>query len=190
MTVIIQSKFIGDFKLGDNINHNLDILALLYEHHSVGDDTQKGLLCKPIILLLVSIIDAVLHDLHWRVKTFTKEGVANILKSSSEYIRSLKKMDRFEKYIASAKRLGLIELPNSTFYAELDELRRLRNRIHIQNTKKDFADDEINAFTNDRKVLAEKVVEKTLRTMAQKYPREYDHVNDFTLPWDTHFPNG
>jgi hypothetical protein len=190
MPVTIQSEFMGDFKLGDNINHNLDILALLYKQYNDGDDKQKRLLCKPIILLVVSIVDAVLHDLHWRVKTFTKEGVANILKSSIEYIRSLKKMDKFEKYIASAKRHGLIDPPNSAFYAELDELRRLRNRIHIQNTKKDFADDEINAFTAERKVLAEKVLEKTLRTMAQKYPRKYHHVNDFTLPWDTHFSHG
>jgi hypothetical protein len=107
MTVIIQSKFIGDFKLGDNINHNLDILALLYKHHSVGDDTQRGLLCKPIILLLVSIIDAVLHDLHWRVKTFTKEGVANILKSSIEYIRSLKKMTSLKNISRAQKDTGL-----------------------------------------------------------------------------------
>src|SRR5712692_5630243 len=127
MTVIIQSKFVGDFKLGDNINHNLEILALLYKHYNEGDATQKRLLCKPIILLVVSIVDAVLHDLHWRVKTFTKEGVANILKSSIEYIRGLKKMDRFEKHIASAKQHGLIDPPNSAFYTELDELRRLRN---------------------------------------------------------------
>jgi hypothetical protein len=115
MTVTIQSKFIGDFKLGDNINHNLDILALLYKQYNDGDDAQKRLLCKPIILLVVSIVDAVLHDLHWRVKTFTKEGVANILKSSIEHIRGLKKMDRFEKYIASARQHGLIDPPIARF---------------------------------------------------------------------------
>jgi hypothetical protein len=188
MTVIIRSKFIGDFKLGDNINHNLDILTLLYKQYNDGDETQKSLLCKPITLLLVSIVDAVLYDLHWRVKTFTKEGVANILKSSIEYIRTLKKMDTLEKYIASAEKHSLLGPAGSPIYADLGTLRRLRNRIHIQNTKKDFEPDEVIAFNTARKLLAEKAVENTLRTMAEKYARDTNFVNDFTLPWDAHFP--
>lgn len=186
--VVIESKFIGDFKLGDNINHNLKVLALLYEQHAKGDDAQKRLLCKPITLLLVSIIDAVLYDLHWRVRTFTKEGVRNILKSSIEYIRGLKKMDTLEKYIASSKKNALLGPSNEPLYADLDTLRRLRNRIHIQNTKKDFEPDEINAFSAARKLLAEKAVEKTLRVMAEKYARETNFVDAFTLPWEPHFP--
>lgn len=185
--VVIESKFIGDFKLGDNINHNLKILALLYEQYAKGDDAQKLLLCKPITLLLVSIIDAILYDLHWRIRTFTKEGVRNVLKSSIVYIRSLKKMDTLEKYIASAKKNGLLGPTNDQLYADLDTLRRLRNRIHIQNTKKDFEPDEINAFSTVRKLLAEKAIEKTLKVMAEKYARETNFVDDFTLPWEPHF---
>ncbi|WP_316206849.1 MULTISPECIES: hypothetical protein [unclassified Bradyrhizobium] len=184
--VTVESKFIGDFKLGDNINHNLKILALLYEQYAKGDEAQKKLLCKPITLLLVSIVDAVLYDLHWRIRTFTKEGVRNILKSSIEYIRSLKKMDTLEKYIASAKMHALLGPSTDPLYADLDTLRRLRNRIHIQNTKKDFEADEINAFNAARKTLAEEAVEKTLKTMAEKYARETNFVEDFMLPWEPH----
>jgi hypothetical protein len=79
------------------------------------------LLCKPIILLLVSIIEAVLHDLHRRIKTFTIEGVQNLATSAGDYIR-LKKIDEFEKYIASAKKHDLFNLADSGFYQQLDEL--------------------------------------------------------------------
>jgi len=73
--ITIESKFIGDFKIGDNINHNLKILEVMYKRYAEADDAEKRLLCKPIVVLLVSLIDAVFYDLHTRIKTFTREGV-------------------------------------------------------------------------------------------------------------------
>jgi hypothetical protein len=70
----IESKFIGNFKLGDNIVHNLNVLDLLYRVYADEDNEGKRLLCKPIILLLVSIIEAVLYDLHDRIKFFRSKA--------------------------------------------------------------------------------------------------------------------
>lgn len=76
------------------------------------------------------------------------------------------------------------------FYDRLDDLRRLRNRVHIQNVKKDFEPDDYDAFNEERKRLAERALEKTLRTMSAKYSRgdNYHYVADFELPWNEHFP--
>jgi hypothetical protein len=188
MAVTIESKFIGDFKIGDNINHNLKILEVMYKQYAAASDADKKLLCKPIVLLLVSLVDAVFYDLHKRIKTFTREGVENIIASSIEYIRTRKKMDDLEKYIASAKKHGLIEPSTDKLYDDLDELRKLRNRIHIQNTKDYPPRNERDAYTADKKLLAEKAVEKVFRVMAKKYARKLDHVDNFTLPWEPHFP--
>jgi hypothetical protein len=127
--ITIQSKFIGEFKTGDNIVHNLGILEVLYRLYSASSQADKRLLCKPIVLLLVSIIDAVLHDFHTRVRDFTKEGVQNLAASSIERIRRMKKKEQFEKYIDSANEYGLLEPKGSAFYTQLHELRKLRNRI-------------------------------------------------------------
>jgi len=67
----VSSCFILNFKLGDNINHNLSVLALLYDYYNREDEDGKRLLCKPIIILLVSIIEAVLHDFHSRIRILT-----------------------------------------------------------------------------------------------------------------------
>jgi len=184
---IIESKFIGDFKLGDNINYNLDILDTLYVFFENAEDDEKGHLCKPIILLIASIIEAVLYDLHMRVKLFTAEGVRNLGAAIVDTIK-LKKIDDFEKYIASARKHDLFDQADTEFYKRLDDLRRLRNRIHIQNNKKDFARDESAVFTIKRKKMAERALEKTLRTMAAKFARDHDYVKAFTLPWEAHFP--
>ena len=36
--ITIESKFIGDFKIGDNINHNLKILEVMYKRYAEADD--------------------------------------------------------------------------------------------------------------------------------------------------------
>jgi hypothetical protein len=188
LTTTISSEFIGGFKTGDNINHNLDVLELLYRYFDQGDHHDKRLLCKPIIILLVSIIEAVLEDFHRRVQVHTFEGVLNLPFIVADYIRS-KKIDELGKYIASAKKHDLFDARSSNLYERLDQLRRLRNRVHLQNTD-DFEPDEFNAFNEKRKMAAEMALEQVMRKMVEKFPRErqYKHVRDFTLPWPSHFP--
>ncbi|HWV51725.1 hypothetical protein [Pseudorhodoplanes sp.] len=186
--VTVESKFIGIFKTGDNIVHNLEVLALLYGYYNAAQPEQRRLLCKPIIILLVAIIDAVLHDLHQRIREFRTEGVRNVLEESRNYIRSRKKMEKLEATIESAKKQGLIEPANDAFYTRLDELRKLRNRVHIQNIKKYSPPNESEAFSEAMKTQAEQCVEKTLKVMARKYSRDHDYVAAFNLPWNAHYP--
>lgn len=95
---IINSSFIGGYKLGDNINHNLQTLTPLYAAYDQADAKTRRLLCKPIILIIVSVLEAVLHDFHNRIKLFTAEGIKNLAEDVIAAIRS-KKMDKFEHYI-------------------------------------------------------------------------------------------
>src|SRR5262249_40115729 len=107
-------------------------------------------------------------------------------------IRGKNLKDELEKYIASAKKHNLFASAGAEFYELLDELRRLRNRVHIQNTKGHFAPDDAAAFNVSKKEKAEQALEKTLKILAAKSPRPphaQGHVADFKLPWDAHFPN-
>jgi hypothetical protein len=88
MVVTIKSNFIGNFKVGDNICFNLKILKTLYDCRLAGNAEQRSHLRKPIIVLNVSIIEAVLYDFHDRVKTFTREGVANLSATVIAYSRA------------------------------------------------------------------------------------------------------
>ncbi|NLT77546.1 MAG: hypothetical protein GXX98_13575 [Planctomycetes bacterium] len=185
----IQSHFMGSFKLGDNINHNLRILTLLYQFQSQVGIGEKQVLCKPIVVFIASICEAVLADLHMRIRLYTLEGVKNVALDVMDHIRS-KKIDEFGKYIASARKHDFFDAGDTSFYEALDRLRKLRNRIHIQNDKRHFEPDEHNAFTLSRQELAERVLEKVMKTMLAKYSRDrerYACVADFQLPWDEHF---
>jgi hypothetical protein len=97
-----------------------------------------------------------------------------------------------EKYIVSARKHNFFGARVATFYDELDELRRLCHRIHIQNSKGDFEPPEFNAFTEKRKTQAERVLEQAVKWMASQHGRSaaYHHVKAFTFPWTEHFPEG
>ena len=184
-TFTVSSGFIGNFKLGDNINHTLDVLAVLYRTQQADN---SSLLCKPIIVFIGSICEAILYDLLCvRIKWHTVEGVKNIGKDVLAYVRR-KHFDKFEHYIVSVKKHHLLK--DARLYDSLDDLRKLRNRIHIQNTKRHFDDDDGAAFTMDRQREAEKTLEKVIKIMANDYPRKpscQGHVRDFQLPWSEHF---
>lgn len=185
--VTINSNFIGNFKLGDNICFNLKILTVLYDYRATANAQKRLLLRKPIILLNISIVEAVLHDLHGRIRTFTVEGVANLSDSVISYVRG-KTIDELEKYIASAKRHDLFDQDDESFYETLDDLRKLRNRVHIQNTKKHFEPNDQDAFSEGRLILSEQALELVMLAMARKFPRpNHNFVEDFVLPWDPYF---
>jgi hypothetical protein len=181
-----ESKFIGDFKLGDNIVFNLSILKTLYAYRAVGIPAQRRYLQKPITLLNISVIEALLYDFHSRIRNNTREGIA-LPQKMLDAIRG-KQLDEFEKYIASAKKNDFFDLKDTVFYDKLDDLRKLRNRVHIQNTKNHFEKDDNQAFSEDRMILSEQALEEFIRTFARKFARDHSYVANFDLPWDTHFP--
>ena len=57
-----SSGFIGNFKTGDNINYNLDILKLLYDCKKKLEAQEATKLNKPIIIFFATIVEAVLED--------------------------------------------------------------------------------------------------------------------------------
>lgn len=186
----VSSEFMGSFKLGDNINHNLKTLGYLYQLQGEPNNRSAWLLRKPIIITIASMCEAALYDLHFRMRTYTNEGVQGVASSVLEYVRG-KKIDKFELYIPSAKKHCLLGHKDDDIYGELDTLRRLRNRIHIQNEKNDFESNDSQAFSAARQTLSEKVMERLFKMMASDHPRPEGasgFVNDFELPWAEHFP--
>lgn len=186
MPFTVPANFIDVFKIGDNINFNLSIQKSLYRHYS--ESAEGYILIKPIVIINTSISEALLYDLienRIRRANKTEALYENIL----DALRT-KKLDRFEHYIAQARKYDFFELKDTKFYEEMDSLRKIRNRIHIQNSKWEEPKDECDIFNEKTKILSEKVLEKILDTMVAKYPRRqeyHNYVKDFELPWEKHF---
>jgi len=186
----VSADFMGDFKLGDNINHNLKIITYFYQCEDNPHDTDSWLIRKPIIIILASICEAILHDLHMRMNTYTAEGVKGVAVSVLSYVRG-KKIDKFETYISSARKHALLGVATDPIYNNLEDLRKLRNRVHIQNEKNHFEANDSDAFSLRRIKQAEETLEKLVKTISTNHPRPAPatgHVDDFEFPWNEHYP--
>ncbi len=184
----VNSGFIGEFKTGDNINYNLKCLKALYAAQSAASPSEAQLFCKPITITLVSIIEALLHDLFFRIKSHTSEGVQNIATQVLDDVRG-KTLDQLQTYIASAKKHDLLDASGSDLYQKLDELRQVRNRVHIQNVKKQLDPDEGRVFTMKRQKSTEEILERVLKHVSDNYKRPehvHGYVDEFELPWEEH----
>jgi hypothetical protein len=184
----VDSGFIGNFKTGDNINFNLRCLTALYDAQRSMDPSKSVLLCKPITITLASIVEALLHDLFFRMKNFTTESVNNIAEEVLSDVQK-KTLDKLETYIAAARKHKLFGPSSDDLYKKLDKLRKVRNRVHIQNVKQESPRDEEKIFTLDYQNIAEEILETLLKYCSYNYLRpEHVHgcVGTFFIPWDQH----
>ncbi len=92
MPFSIKANFIDVFKIGDNINFNLEILKSLYEGYTELSEGNK--LIKPIVIINTSIAEAILYD-------FIENRIKRANKNEPLFLEILpelkhKKLDKFE----------------------------------------------------------------------------------------------
>lgn len=186
MSFSVKANFIDSFKIGDNINYNLEILRCLYKGYEKIENGKA--LIKPIVIINTSITEALLYD--FIVNRLKRPNKTEII--SSAILAALKNKDlhKFEHYISQAEKYDLFDLKDTNFYGAMRNLAKKRNRVHIQNDKGEEPRDEKDVFNEKAKILSEKVLEKVLDTLNTRYPRReeyHKYVNDFELPWNRNF---
>ena len=148
---------------------------------------------KPIILIAVSIVEAAIYDFLDRVNNFKREGVSTLPARVIAHFQA-KKVDKLATYIVHLKKHSILDDAAFNIYEILDELTKLRNRIHIQNEKNHFAQNDYDAFSPARLRKSEQCLEFTLRTLSDNHsrtnPQAIGHVPAFELPFDQHFEKG
>jgi hypothetical protein len=179
----ITDTFMWSLKKGDNIVYNFKILWELYKAKGV-EQSRKQYYNKPIILLIVAIIECIFDDFIKRVDQHVYDKIPNLTNKEISLIRA-KKLDKLDHYISIAKKYNLFDR-DASFYDTLDLLRRTRNRFHIQNALNQLDADESKVFTSITRVKAEKAFEMVLETMMGKFPRKHSpsvSFSDVPLPW-------
>ncbi len=175
--------FIWSFKKGDNILYNMEILWTLYDAKNDSPPLRKMHFNKPIMLVIVAIIECFLDDFVDRIQEHVSDKLPNVTKTEVAEFRK-KKLEKFEHYIATARKYNFFEQPKN-FYTALEFLRDVRNRLHIQNTKNKLDKDEHKIFNDLNLHVAEKVFDVIFKTMMEKFPRGVSQTTfDVTpAPW-------
>lgn len=182
-----KSNFISNFNLGRNIVSNVESLSVLYEVNTHLNSDQLNHIVKPKIVIIGSILEAILYDFARKPNLQPLESKKFLNSIQIKNLRS-KNTDVFKELIGVFRANNLFKFNGVGFYESLDRLRVLRNRIHIQNTKKELEEYESEAFTDDRLIESERSLEVVIKRMLELYDRgpSFAYVDDFELPWKSH----
>lgn len=177
-TETILCRFIGDFKVGDNMAYNADLLCRLVEQGSTFN--------KLIVLQAGAITEAALSQIIYRAQNFTREGVPNISEQDRAQIEG-KQVERFKAIIDVMKKYKILDAAGGDIYDELERLREYRNKVHIQlDVKlKDVPRDEGNAFTDQLREWALKLNVRVLKFLTDRFARPEDlaqYAHEMTVP--------
>jgi hypothetical protein len=176
----IVCKFIGEFKVGDNLVRNADALCKL------STANENGVLNKLMVIQAGSIVEAALNEIIYRAQNFTKEGVPNISEADRKVIAA-KKIDKFNTIIDVMKKYKIMDGLGAGIYDELHKIRKYRNKIHIQDDVdiKDISRDEDKAFSKDIVDWSLKLTVRVLKHLNDKFPRPKEleqFAHDLSIP--------
>ena len=122
-TETILCCFIGDFKVGDNLVFNADLLCKLVTA------SKSSSFNKLIVLQAGAIIEASLAQIIYRAQYFTREGLPNITEADRLEIEG-KKVGRFKAIIDVMRKYMILDPRDTGIYDELDKLREYSNKVH------------------------------------------------------------
>jgi len=162
----IVCKFIGDFKVGDNLVRNADALCRL------SATNENAVFNKLMVIQAGSIVEASLHQIIYRAQNFTREGVPNISKADRDELAT-KTVEQFNTIIQMMHKYDILKGLGAGIYDELHKLRKYSNKVHIQ------ADVDIQGIPRDEdKAFSKEIVawslELTLRVLKHlnaQFPR-------------------
>lgn len=115
----------GRFHVGDNCVYNTYLLCDLIEANA------NGRFNKLIVLQIASVIEVVGVELFLRAQRHTIEGVPNFSAKDQQAVKD-KQIDKFAVVIDNLKKYKVLDNLDPEIYNELHDLRKFRNKVHIQ----------------------------------------------------------
>ena len=76
---------------------------------------------------------------------------------------------------------------NDSLYDELEHLRKVRNRMHIQNAQYQLDKDECNVYTDENLLITQNLLERICEVLCHVYPRpnrDFISMAHFPRPWN------
>ena len=177
--------FFWNFKRMDNVNYNFKIIEYL-----ISSSTQNPLLIKPIIILLVSIIECILYDFLCRVQEHKQEKISNISEEDIQKIKDSQLPNKLGNFCEICKKYEFIGDKQQSIYDKICSFSNIRNRIHIQNSKRDHPLDEEDLWDLNLLKSCGSLFKEICIYMCNNYSRP-EHISgeipkeiDFPEPWN------
>lgn len=174
--------FVHNEEININLKYNFCILNQLYMAMQAEQDAQKKLFFyKPTVLTLGAINEAILYDFTENQPRQT--GIVNNILSS--FFAYNTKGKGVRQLMELAKKHPAFADAGQEYYEDVEALKTLRNRVHIQNEWHCKPALEEDAFNEESLHLGERCLEKTLKILqnATAAPDSADLDSTCELPW-------
>jgi hypothetical protein len=126
-TETIICKFIGEFKVGDNLVRNAESLCRLVSSN------ENEVFNKLIVIQAGSIVEAGLDQIIHRAHRFNKEGVPNISEKGRLEIASTT-VEKFNNIIQAMKKYKMLDGLGDTIYDERTSSENIETRFTFRMT--------------------------------------------------------
>lgn len=172
----LDCDIFGDFKVGDNAVYNANILSDLIETND------HGRFNKLIVLQVASLLEVACIQIFYRARNYHREGVPNISEKDRQAIAE-RQIDKFAVIIDNLNKYGILNKMGDKVYDDLHNLRRCRNKIHIQGDVElpEAQRDEDRLFTKKIVDWAVDLNWSILQYLNQNYARP-DHIKGNVKP--------
>jgi hypothetical protein len=178
-------QFFWSFKRMDNVNYNFETIEVLYAAKKANNNNLH--FNKPIIILIISIIECTLYDFIMRIHQYRQDSFPNITQAIVSFFRNSSETDELKVLIPQIQTHNLLRVSKSdNLYTDLEHLRKIRNRVHIQNKYLMKPIDEYAVFTEMEMVRSQQCLEKVYDALCNVYPRWKKQpipMSDFPRPW-------
>lgn len=162
----ISCRFIGEFKVGDNLVRNAEALCHL------STSNKDGVFNKLMVIQSGCIVEAALDQIVYRAQNFNREGVPNISEEDRKKIEATQ-IDRLNNLLQAMKKYKVLDGMGEGIYAELDDMREYRNKVHIQSDLKikGASRDEDRAFSDKVVSWSLDLCIRVLKHLNERYAR-------------------
>lgn len=178
-----SSSFMCDFPTSDNVHYNLIDLAELYRiKRTRVHMSHSGSIIKPKIMIISSCIEAILYDFFQKASRDKR----SIARASTVDLKKFVKAKTFYSLIESLKDLDSIF--TESLIEDLDEVRLIRNRIHLQRRPNMPYVKDRRVFTEQQLSLSERSLESLLITVTENFSRNLkkSYTKSYQLPWTSY----
>lgn len=175
-----------DYKRRDNVDYNFKIIESMID--SIKDSSEYCYY-KPIFLIISSIIECLLYDFLKKIYEHRYEKVPNLDKGDIEALQNIDLPNKLTNFSDICKKYSLLGR-DQEIYDRIQNIAKIRNRIHIQNQKNFRPLDESELWTKDQVKLCGSLLKDIFILMCERYPRPEKTTNhsnpplsNFPEPW-------
>lgn len=169
-----------NFKTADNILYNYKVMEVQIQS-AINVPELSPYFYKPIFIQMASIIECALYDLFRRIDEHVHEKLPSLAEEIINELKNKNLKNKLTIYIDISRKHKLLGRGDD-IYSDLKAISKIRNRVHIQNEKREQPIDDDRVWTLECVNECGRLLKEVYSYMVMTYPRKWHQEEKLNLP--------